>query len=43
MPAFEKSNVGSWAGTSDDEGSTRWPRASKNFKNRVLISLDFML
>src|SRR5436189_5033533 len=33
IPAFVKRSVGSSAGTSDDDGTRRCPRASKNDRN----------
>src|SRR5438552_10181925 len=40
MPAFEKSSVGSFAGTSDEDRTTRWPRARKNSRKRLRISFE---
>jgi hypothetical protein len=42
IPELVKSSVGSFAGTSGLEATTAWPRSSKNFRNFVLISDDFM-
>src|SRR6202030_2350854 len=37
-----KSSVGSSAGTRDELGTSRWPRAEKNVRNRRRISADSM-
>src|SRR2546425_12856921 len=41
MPAFVSNRVGSF-GINEDEGTTLWPRSSKNFKNVVRISAAFI-
>jgi antitoxin (DNA-binding transcriptional repressor) of toxin-antitoxin stability system len=38
MPAFENSSVGSFAGTSEELGTRRWPRAQKKSRNFWRIS-----
>src|SRR5690348_7312298 len=43
MPALVNSSVGSFAGTSDDERTILWPRPSKKFKNRLRISVNFII
>src|SRR4051812_33229390 len=40
MPAFTSSNVGSSA-TTEADGTTVWPRASKKRRNRSRISAEF--
>jgi hypothetical protein len=42
MPALAKSSVGSSAGMSEDDGTRRCPRSSKNLRNRSRTSVDFM-
>src|SRR5512132_4019695 len=43
MPALVKSSVGSCAGSSDEEGTRRCPRSSKNFRNSSRTSVDFIV
>src|SRR5262245_34893545 len=42
MPALVNRSVGSSAGISEEDGTRRCPRSSKNVRNRSLTSVDFI-
>jgi hypothetical protein len=42
MPALVKSSVGSSDGTSDDDATTRCPRASKNLRKEERMAAEFI-
>src|SRR3989442_559043 len=43
MPALTKRSVGSWAGIREELLTMAWPRSAKNWRNRVRISLLFII